>query len=1157
MGGNSMVKHFKRPLSILLAVMMVIGIFAALPITASAVTYTVTYDPNDGEGIEQIVNYDDYCYVKSVSSFNYFDGPPGSSFRSWNTKADGTGTRYYAMSTLSEYNGTLYAQWGQYDSVNEILYDPWYVTTSLPTTAGKYVLRNDVTLTSAWEVPAGTTYLRLNGHSITLSGSSDCVIHICNDGSVLNLYDEDGDTGIITGGNNNSLNAKDGGGVAVSAAATFNMYGGKIYNNTAQSGGGGVAVSNPSAVFNMYGGIIDSNRSLGAGAGGVRVYRGTFNMSGGTISNNTARDNGGGVNVDGGYGQAFNMSGGSITGNTAQHYGGGGVGIDDGGTFTMSGGSITANTAASNDNFRYGGGVMVNDSATFRASGSAVVSGNHCGSSNNDVYLANGRVINVNGAFAADANIGVTKHNNSNGIFTSGYATYNSGRNPANDFFSNNSSYAVALNGSEAELRQYNITWKNYDNSTVKTTYCAPGATPSFSGTLPVKHSDSSHGYVFAGWTPALGAATSDTTYTATYNTVAKHEHDGINFTYWNSTNSLPTAAGNYVLNADVTISSTWNVPTGTTSLCLNGHTIRKTSVGGVIKNTNADTTLSIYDCGSTGTITGGYHSASGHYGAGIEFLSGHLILNGGTISGNRMIADGTGGGGVKIDDDKTDDGKTPTFVMNGGTISGNEAAYGGGVYVRRGVFTLNGGTISGNTAHTTDGGGVHIYSGDATLNMTGGTISGNQAVCGGGIGVNGGGIVNISGGTISGNNASTAGGGLSNQRGAGNTNDLMTSISISGDPVITDNTVNESTTSNIYLVRHNGSTDIRLTIGELTDGAEMGVSLGIGTGVFTTGYSANNTADPNAYFFSDNGSYAVGFTGSEAQLTSPYTITWQNYDGTVLASQTLGIGSAPSYNGAVPAKADDAEHSYIFAGWNNAPAAVTSDATYTATFTALTKVDAVSATLLTSGNIEYYTGSDSKYYQKVGDNYNEITQAQTVAPALVNKSVTIDTTNDSIAAMPGNSNIVAQGYIGARFLGFQKAALAGEDIKSDSLRFVTEVSSEVLAMLNADENADYGYVFAALSTTSAATYAQLTIDNKKAHVYSCKHTTNTVAGEYGNDNYNSTDYKYVTAAINDVPNPAKLVARFYITYNGTTYYVNYAGTADTGVVFSTAEHLN
>ena len=47
------------------------------------------------------------------------------------------------------------------------------------------------------------------------------------------------------------------------------------------------------------------------------------------------------------------------------------------------------------------------------------------------------------------------------------------------------------------------------------------------------------------------------------------HNHDGINFVAWTSTNSMHTTAGNYFLTSDVTISSAWEAPSGT-NLCLN-----------------------------------------------------------------------------------------------------------------------------------------------------------------------------------------------------------------------------------------------------------------------------------------------------------------------------------------------------------------------------------------------------------------------------------------------------------------------------------------------------------------------------------------------------------------------------------------------------------
>jgi parallel beta-helix repeat protein/predicted outer membrane repeat protein len=85
---------------------------------------------------------------------------------------------------------------------------------------------------------------------------------------------------------------------------------------------------------------------------------GTFTMSGGEISGNTASYYGGGVYVSG----TFTMSGGEISGNTASSTSGGGVYVY--GTFTMSGGEISGNTASGSGG--YGGGVCVSSSGTFK-----------------------------------------------------------------------------------------------------------------------------------------------------------------------------------------------------------------------------------------------------------------------------------------------------------------------------------------------------------------------------------------------------------------------------------------------------------------------------------------------------------------------------------------------------------------------------------------------------------------------------------------------------------------------------------------------------------------------------------------------------------------------------------------------------------------------
>ena len=132
-----------------------------------------------------------------------------------------------------------------------------------------------------------------------------------------------------------------GGGVHVSDG-TFKMSAGEISGNIAKDGGclcGGVYVGN-GAKFEMSGtAIISDNKVTGTNGDGGGVYvignGTTFTMSGGTISNNTATRNGGGVYVDGG---TFTMSGGEISNNTATSYGGG-VFVT-GGTFTMSDGYL-------------------------------------------------------------------------------------------------------------------------------------------------------------------------------------------------------------------------------------------------------------------------------------------------------------------------------------------------------------------------------------------------------------------------------------------------------------------------------------------------------------------------------------------------------------------------------------------------------------------------------------------------------------------------------------------------------------------------------------------------------------------------------------------------------------------------------------------------
>lgn len=193
----------------------------------------------------------------------------------------------------------------------------------------------------------------------------------------------------------------------------------------------------------------------------------------------------------------------------------------------------------------------------------------------------------------------------------------------------------------------------------------------------------------------------------------SSHSHDSIVFTPWSSASAFPTSAGNYYLTADMNVSGAWTIPSGTTSICLNGH---KVTTGQHIE-IPAGSSLVIYDDTANGSITSVKHTGS------MFWVKGSLVLNSGTIVGN------VGSAGI------IDITQNASFTMNGGKLTGTASDRIDAAVIRftgsNGSFNMNGGEISGSTSDSRGvisfGDNNTSYAGGVTINISGtAKITGN-----------------------------------------------------------------------------------------------------------------------------------------------------------------------------------------------------------------------------------------------------------------------------------------------------------------------------------------------------------------------------------------------------------------------------------------------
>ena len=190
-----------------------------------------------------------------------------------------------------------------------------------------------------------------------------------------------------------------------------------------------------------------------------------------------------------------------------------------------------------------------------------------------------------------------------------------------------------------------------------------------------------------------------------------------------------------------------------------------------------------------------------------------------------------------------------------------------------------------------------------------------------------------------------------------------------------------------------------------------------------------NNPSNPSSYTIEDeitfsdpsrvgyhfdgwtdtNGSPITGIPlGSTGPITinanwtiNTYTVTFENWDGSVLDTQYVNHGGSVTYNGPVPTKPADAQYTYTHKGWDKSLTNITSDLIITATFDA---------------DVNYYTitwknydGSTLKTDSFAYGSTPKYTGETPTKPDYLNDHYTFSGWSPSVVSVTGDCSYVAQ----------------------------------------------------------------------------------------------------------------------------------------------------
>lgn len=645
-------------------------------------------------------------------------------------------------------------------------------------------------------------------------------------------------------------------------AGTVNMSGGTISSNSAVEGSGVYNLGD----FTMSGGEISNHTS--PYGGGISAYGGTVNISGGTIKNNTATVDGGGIyfrNFTENTERDLTISGGTITGNKA--------GDDGGGVCARS------NNETAVINFNYSGGTISQNQCTTGGGGGIILYGSgikfnmsQADDNNPTVVSGNTNTANHGGGIWVGS---VTSFKMSGGTVTGNYLNANKEKSGAGIFFNRAIKETVEITGGTISSN-YNANLGGGICLGDEKTNLADEGSQFASLTVVISGCDIASNSAVQG-----GGIYAERNGTHYANGITLTVGDGVTIrNNLASCNSNGGGAGITAKGVTVTLGAE-----GTDGPSLTGNGGNRGTQGNAAWDGGAiycyDSDLYIY--------SGEISENRGCHGA-VYLVGSDSKGSVGRMEGGKIINNSEGGvflNGINATLILTDGEISNNTLGETGKVQGQQNYGGAGVCCYNGgKLQMSGGKITGNVNYNTavdnagenfdskhHGGGIAVVKNGANSNIaslviTGGEISGNTSTngAGGGIFIEEGGSLTISEGvTISGNKAQNGAGIYSRSE-----DSYISTITINGGTI----SGNEAVTSGggMYV---NGNVNLTVNGGTFTDNKAPGYGGGaICINIFTGGNNTDSIITGNTTINGNNtakygGGIAVfGSTGVEISGT-------------------------------------------------------------------------------------------------------------------------------------------------------------------------------------------------------------------------------------------------------------------------------------------------